>query len=124
MEKQSLKNLSESIRDKRKSLGKFSRGEKNTLIAFGTAVVLWIFPGIVALWSGTDSAFYQAYNSRIPEAVAAVAAASLLFLLPVDWKKREFTLSWQEAAKIDWGTILLFGGGLTLGGLMFSTCSG
>ena len=36
-------------------------------------------------------------------------------------REGEFTLSWSEAAKIDWGTILLFGGGLTLGTLMFET---
>ena len=32
-----------------------------------------------------------------------------------------FTLGWREAVRIDWGTILLFGGGLALGDLMFST---
>jgi sodium-dependent dicarboxylate transporter 2/3/5 len=30
-------------------------------------------------------------------------------------------LSWQQALRIDWGTILLFGGGLSLGSMMFST---
>jgi sodium-dependent dicarboxylate transporter 2/3/5 len=50
-----------------------------------------------------------------------MVAAILLFILPVNWKERRFTLSWSQALKIDWGTILLFGGGLSLGGLMFST---
>lgn len=32
------------------------------------------------------------------------------------------TLSWKEGmAGIDWGTLLLFGGGLAMGGLMYST---
>jgi sodium-dependent dicarboxylate transporter 2/3/5 len=44
-----------------------------------------------------------------------------LFILPVNFSKREFTLGWTEAQRIDWGTILLFGGGLALGDLMFST---
>jgi solute carrier family 13 (sodium-dependent dicarboxylate transporter), member 2/3/5 len=44
-----------------------------------------------------------------------------LFCLPVRWRQREFTLTWNEARRIDWGTILLFGGGLALGDLMFST---
>jgi len=39
----------------------------------------------------------------------------------VNWKEREFTISWKQATKIDWGTLLLFGGGITLGNLMFST---
>jgi len=50
-----------------------------------------------------------------------VLAAVLLFLLPIDWKQRQFTLDWRQAASIDWGTILLFGGGLSLGRLMFET---
>jgi sodium-dependent dicarboxylate transporter 2/3/5 len=39
----------------------------------------------------------------------------------VNLSKGEFTLTWSEAVQIDWGTILLFGGGLTLGTLMFET---
>ena len=31
------------------------------------------------------------------------------------------TLEWRDAASIDWGTILLFAGGMSLGELMFST---
>jgi sodium-dependent dicarboxylate transporter 2/3/5 len=57
----------------------------------------------------------------MPEAVVAVVAALLLFVLPVRLREGEFTLTWAEAVKIDWGTILLFGGGLTFGTLMFET---
>ena len=44
--------------------------------------------------------------------MVAVLGASLLFFLPTDWPKREFTLRWADAAKIDWGTVVLFGTGL------------
>jgi len=56
----------------------------------------------------------------IPEAVAALAGAILLFFLPVSDTKRS-TVTWKEAAQIDWGTILLFGGGLALGAMAAST---
>jgi sodium-dependent dicarboxylate transporter 2/3/5 len=42
-------------------------------------------------------------------------------VLPVDWPARRFTVGWSEASRIDWGTLLLFGGGLVLGGAMFRT---
>lgn len=58
---------------------------------------------------------------RLPESIVAICAAILLFLLPVNLSRWEFTLTWPDAVKIDWGTILLFGGGLTLGSLMFKT---
>jgi sodium-dependent dicarboxylate transporter 2/3/5 len=85
------------------------------------AVVLWITPGFLALIWGAQSAPAKYYNSRFPEAVAALVAALLLFVLPVNWRQREFTISWRQAVKIDWGTLLLFGGGITLGELMFQT---
>ncbi len=53
--------------------------------------------------------------------MVAVLGASLLFLLPTDWKEREFTLRWSDAAKIDWGTIVLFGTGIIFGSLLEST---
>ena len=51
----------------------------------------------------------------------AVLGASLLFLLPTDWEQREFTLRWSDAARIDWGTIVLFGTGIIFGSLLEST---
>jgi sodium-dependent dicarboxylate transporter 2/3/5 len=63
----------------------------------------------------------KALSDRLPESIAALLGATLLFILPVNWKRREFTLTWKQAVDIDWGTILLFGGGLSLGGMMFST---
>jgi sodium-dependent dicarboxylate transporter 2/3/5 len=102
-------------------LGKWTRGQKNTMLAFGLAVALWIAPGFIALLRGTQSAPAKFYNSHVPEAGAALIAALLLFVLPVNWREREFTISWKQAVRIDWGTLLLFGGGITLGELMFQT---
>jgi sodium-dependent dicarboxylate transporter 2/3/5 len=104
-----------------KKLGPWSRGQKNALIAFSVAVIFWILPGFLALFSGTTSPLSRLYGERAPEAIVALMAALLLFLLPLNWKKREFTLTWRQAVQIDWGTLLLFGGGLTLGDLMFQT---
>ena len=39
----------------------------------------------------------------------------------MDWTKRRFTLTWDQAARIEWGIVLLYGGGLALGDLAFST---
>jgi sodium-dependent dicarboxylate transporter 2/3/5 len=58
---------------------------------------------------------------RLPEGAAAIFAASLLFVLPVSWKERRFTLEWKDALRIDWGTILLFGGGIALGRMSFES---
>jgi sodium-dependent dicarboxylate transporter 2/3/5 len=111
----------EYVRKELKELGAWTQGQKNALFAFLLTVVLWIIPGFLAVGYGTDANAYKLYGARMPEAVAALIGAGLLFLLPTDWKNREFTITWKQATKIDWGTLLLFGGGITLGNLMFET---
>jgi sodium-dependent dicarboxylate transporter 2/3/5 len=102
-------------------LGPLSRAERNVLIAFGVTVLLWIAPGLFAAVGRDDSAFAKAFQASVPESIAAMLGATLLFLLPVDWTKRRFTLTWDQAARIEWGIVLLYGGGLALGDLAFST---
>ena len=109
------------VREERTRLGPWTRGQINTLLAFGVAVVLWTLPGVLAVAGAQDSPLATWLSARVPEAVAALGAAVLLFVLPVNLREGTFTLTWDEAVRIDWGTILLFGGGLALGTLMFET---
>ncbi len=109
------------LREKKKDLGPWSLGQKYSLAAFFLAVALWILPGLTSAILGPHSPTALFLNAHLPEGVASLIAALSLFFLPVDWKKREFALTWKTASHIDWGTILLFGAGLSLGGLMFST---
>jgi sodium-dependent dicarboxylate transporter 2/3/5 len=102
-------------------LGRMSRAERNVVMAFGLTVSLWVLPGIVQLVLGQAHPVTARINTLFPEAVAAILGALLLFVLPVDWRQRRFTLTWDEASRIDWGIILLFGGGLTMGALADST---
>ncbi|HMK44683.1 MAG TPA: DASS family sodium-coupled anion symporter [Dissulfurispiraceae bacterium] len=105
----------------RKKLGSWKRGEKNALFAFLVTVTLWLVPGFLAVIYGDDAPISKNYATLMPEGVAALIGATLLFLLPTNWKEREFTITWKQATRIDWGTLLLFGGGITLGTLMFET---
>lgn len=119
-----IKNLTgveEYVAEQRAELGRFSRAEKNTLVAFAVTVTLWIIPGVVAVVAGNDSQVYELISDRLDEGVVAVMGASLLFLLPTDWGRREFTLTWTEASRIDWGTIVLFGTGIIFGTLLESS---
>ena len=111
----------EMVQQELRRLGKQTVGQRNVLIAFAITISLWIAPGVFAIAGAGDSAFARGYATSMPEGVAAIIGATMLFLLPVDWRERRFTLSWDEAVKIDWGITLLYGGGLALGELTFST---
>ncbi|MQA93964.1 MAG: DASS family sodium-coupled anion symporter [Streptosporangiales bacterium] len=116
-----IEGVEEYVASERERMGSWSRAELNTVIAFVVTVVLWITPGVIALLAGADSAVYETVGDRLDEGVVAVLGASLLFLLPVDWRRRETTLNWSDATRIDWGTILLFGTGIIFGTLLADT---
>ena len=109
------------VEEELRRLGPLSTGERNVLAAFGVTVALWLTPGVLALVGAADSGFAKAYAAAVPEGVAAMIGAMLLFMAPVSWRARRFTLTWDEAVRIDWGIVLLYGGGLALGELAFST---
>jgi sodium-dependent dicarboxylate transporter 2/3/5 len=115
----SFAGLRDILLAERRTLPPLSRGEKNTLLAFLLAVLFWILPGVVALAAGAEAPVSRFLKAALPEGIVALGAASLLFVLPVDFRRRTFTLTWNQASRIDWGTLLLFGGGLSLGSALF-----
>jgi sodium-dependent dicarboxylate transporter 2/3/5 len=112
--------LTNYLADERARLGPWTAGQLNTLIAFSIAVTLWILPGFLQAFLNRPVPFFGT-RGQMPEAVVALVAALLLFILPTDLKRGRFTMTWSEAVHIDWGTLLLFGGGIALGDLMFNT---
>ena len=99
----------------------WTRGQRNTCLALLLAIGCWIGPGVLGIVLGRDSDLVTFLNARLPKEMVPIFAAGLLFVLPVNFKAGEFTLKWTQAANINWGTILLFGGGLTFGHLMVQT---
>jgi len=101
------------------ALGPWRTGERSALTAFLVTVLLWVLPGVLALLRGAGDPMTLALQRALPEGVAALLGATLLFLLP--GAPGERALTWPEAAKIDWGVVLLYGGGFALGTLAFQT---
>jgi len=92
-------------------LGALSRGEWTVLVVFLLAATAWIGREPLAYVAGGSVAEWL---KRCDDAVIAVAAAIVLFLLPVDLRRGIFALDWKTASKAPWEVLLMFGGGLSL----------
>jgi solute carrier family 13 (sodium-dependent dicarboxylate transporter), member 2/3/5 len=117
-----LEGVGQFVAIERAGLGAWTTGQKSTALAFAITVLLWILPGGVLVASGPDDPLARLLKARLPEGVAALIGAILLFLLPggeAGGRQRR-ALEWTEA-RIDWGIVLLYGGGMALGSLCFST---
>lgn len=90
-----------------RALGPMGREEKLVAGVFVLTALLWILqPLITRLIPAL----------KLDDTMIAMLAVLLLFILPSDWKKRQFLLDWDYACKLPWGLLLLFGGGLSLAG--------
>lgn len=91
-------------------LGKLSKEEKRVLIVFAATAFCWI----------TRSFILQKFIPALDDTIIAIIAGVVLFIIPSS-KKEERIINWEEAVKMPWGIILLFGGGMALAGGFSST---
>jgi sodium-dependent dicarboxylate transporter 2/3/5 len=92
------------IRQQIAGLGPMSREEKAVGIVFVSVALLWVLRGL----------YSPPALSMIKDSTIAIAGALVLFMIPVNLKKREFLLDWKTAVTIPWDIIILFGGGFAL----------
>jgi solute carrier family 13 (sodium-dependent dicarboxylate transporter), member 2/3/5 len=86
-----------------RALGKFRKEETMVASVFLLVAVLWISRPLLT-----------PFVPGISDAGIAIFGALLLFLAPVDLRRGKFLLTWNAAARLPWGVLILFGGGLTL----------
>ncbi len=105
--------LAATLERERARFGVMSGGERFVLAIFGLAAFSWIFrtpktigdlriPGLTDLVPG------------LSDPAIAIAAALLLFVIPLPRSRYPTALDWESARKVPWGILLLFGGGLAL----------
>jgi sodium-dependent dicarboxylate transporter 2/3/5 len=89
-----------------KEMGSMSQGERWTALVFLVTALGWIFR--------TQIGFLFADPKLITDATIAMTGALVLFAIPINLKKNEFVMNWTWAAKMPWGVLILFGGGLSM----------
>lgn len=108
----------ERLLEEQQKLGPLNRGELGTLVVFAVAVVLWISN---PFWHSLFPAPLMDQLSWIDEYWIGLFAGVLAFVVPLNFRKGEFLLHWRDTKFVDWGTLLLFGGGIALSDAMFKT---
>jgi solute carrier family 13 (sodium-dependent dicarboxylate transporter), member 2/3/5 len=98
----------------------WSRAERTLVPLFGVVVLLWITPGILAATPLRELAWVKVWQARLPEPAVPLLGALLLFALPAGAAGGRI-LDAAVFRRVDWSTLLLFGGGLALGGMMFDS---
>ena len=85
-------------------LGPRSRNENLVLICFSATALLWIFRTYINQWTGLSLG-----NAQI-----AIMGALAIFTIPSRFGKGDFALNWKDTQRLQWGILILFGGGLAL----------
>jgi len=86
-----------------KGIGNISYEEKIVAFVFGLTAFCWI----------TRSFLLKGFLPAIDDTIIAIFFAIVLFLIPAKNKKEQL-INWEEAVKLPWGIVILFGGGMAL----------
>jgi sodium-dependent dicarboxylate transporter 2/3/5 len=97
-----------AVRRELQKLGPVSRAEATVAVVFVATALAWVSRPLLEGWA-----------PGLSDTGIAVAAAFLLFLLPVGGG--DFAMDWEWARRLPWGVLLLFGGGLSLAAAVKST---
>jgi sodium-dependent dicarboxylate transporter 2/3/5 len=95
------------ISEELESLGGWSTAERRVGAVFGLTAFLWI----------SRRAIEELTGWPLNDTTIAMAAGISLFLIPSGQEKRPL-MRWEEARRLPWDILLLFGGGLTLAGAL------
>ena len=89
----------------REELGPITTPERRIAIVFGVVIFCWMFRRPLTQWLGLEG---------VSDAGIVMTAALLLFLVPSGDASQRQLMRWQDAKRIPWGVLILFGGGLSL----------
>ena len=112
--------LADAVQREHGKLGAITGGERFVLAVFALTALAWVFrlpktmgplriPGLADVLPG------------ISDPAIAIAAALVLFVVPLPRSRFPTALDWNSARKVPWGILLLFGGGLALAGAFESS---
>jgi sodium-dependent dicarboxylate transporter 2/3/5 len=98
------------VRAEAEKLGGWTRGESSVAVVFCLTAGAWLLRPLLVPWV-----------PALSDAGIAMAAAVVLFLIPVDWRRGEFALSARDLRDLPFGILVLIGGGLSMAEMVQQT---
>ena len=97
------------LHELREEMGAMSTAEKRVGIVFGCLILSWMFrrPAMDAFGV-----------TGISDTGVVMTAALALFLLPSGNNDNPRLMTWEDLSRLPWGVLILFGGGLSLAGVV------
>jgi sodium-dependent dicarboxylate transporter 2/3/5 len=104
----SVEGAEELIARKLNELGAISTAEKRVMLVFSITSFLWIFQHPLNT--------YVLRSDLLSDTNIAMTGGLLMFIVPEDFRRLTFLLDWKDTINLQWGILILFGGGLSLAG--------
>lgn len=101
-----VKGTDELIERKLREMGSISREEKSVLVIFALTSFFWIFQELF------NTLVFK--KELLNDTNVAMTGGLLMFVVPTNFKKHVFILDWKDTTHLQWGILILFGGGLCL----------
>jgi len=113
------------VAEELKALGAVTAPEARIAILFSTVALLWM--GQAYLWNPLldwiEASAGLTLNLSVSNTQIALLGALAAFLIPAGGKEGQgkMLMDWEATARLPWGVIILFGGGLSLAAALSST---
>jgi sodium-dependent dicarboxylate transporter 2/3/5 len=91
------------LREQRLALGVISRAEWTVGTITALTAAAWVTRPILERWL-----------PALTDTGIAITGALLLFIVPLSWRSPRVALTWNQAERLPWSVLILFGGGLSL----------
>jgi len=106
----------ELFRREYRKLGRLRYEEGVVLVLFALLVLLWMFRRDIAAGGLTIPGWTRILPSPglVDDGTVAILMALVLFLIPSRARRGERIIDWATASRLQWGIVILFGGGFAL----------
>lgn len=103
-------------------LGRITTPEMRAAGVFGLIAALWVLRLPLVIWmEDAGWPLLSTYSGAQVDMMIAIFGAVLMFLVPAGAKEDRALLNWEEAERLPWGVLILFGGGIALGNAISRT---